>query len=72
MTFARIFDPRGFEIEISIDNLLYILNLCNTDKKEIKGKLVYSYYGTELVLLPVHSTDYIQSNEMSAKRCNKN
>lgn len=33
MTFARILDPRGFEIEISIDNLLYILNWCNTDKK---------------------------------------
>lgn len=72
MTFARIFDPRGFEIEISIDNLLYILNWCSTDKKEIKGKLVYSYYGTELVLLPVNSTDYIESNEMSEKMFTKN
>lgn len=72
MTFARIFDPRGFEIEISIDNLLYILNWCNTDKKEIKGKLVYSYYGTELVLLPANSTDYIESKEMSEKMFTKN
>lgn len=72
ITFVRIFDPRGFEVEISIDNLLYILNWCNTEKKEIKGKLVYSYYGTELVLLPVNSTDYIESKEMSEKMFTKN
>src|SRR6185312_4421687 len=31
-TYCRVFDPRGFEIEISIPNLLFILEMSNSFK----------------------------------------
>jgi hypothetical protein len=58
-TYTRVFDPRGFEIEISIPNLLHILE--NTDcikGKGLMGEFVYAWDGTELVLLPTASPDY--------------
>lgn len=57
--YARVYDPRGFEFEITIDNLLYILECCDMFKgKGIDGELVYAWEGKDLVLLPVNSPDY--------------
>lgn len=57
--FVRVYDPRGFEFEIDIANLMYILECCPVGKgKVLEGKLVYVWDGKELVLLPVDSPDY--------------
>lgn len=74
--YSRVFDPRGFEIEISVPNLLYILEHTNSIKgKGLEGKFVYSWDKKDLVLLPVDSPDYekciefteMQKNKISAK-----
>lgn len=58
-TYVRVYDPRGFEFEISIPNLLYILENTNSIKgKGLEGEFVYGWDGTELVLIPTSSPDY--------------
>jgi hypothetical protein len=75
-TYCRVFDPRGFEFEISIPNLLFILQECNALKgKGLDGEFVYAWEGKDLVLLPVGCEDYkksslftnMQTNKVSAK-----
>jgi hypothetical protein len=75
-TYSRVFDPRGFEFEITVPNLLYILQETNSIKgKGLEGEFVYSWDGKDLVLLPTCSPDYqscleftkIQKNKVSAK-----
>lgn len=61
--YIRVYDPRGFEFEISVANLLYILQECTSTKgKGLEGEFVYSWNGTELVLLPVDTYEYKQSS----------
>jgi hypothetical protein len=61
-TYCRVYDPRGFEFEISVENLLFILQECTSTKgKGLEGEFVYSWQGTELVLLPASSLDYQES-----------
>jgi hypothetical protein len=63
-TYTRVYDPRGFEFEISIPNLLFILQECDCTKgKGLEGEFVYSWEGKELVLLPAQSTEYKQCLE---------
>lgn len=58
-TYSRVYDPRGWEFEITIQNLLYILQECNSYKgKGLEGEFVYSWEGKDLVLLPVSSPDF--------------
>jgi hypothetical protein len=73
---VRVFDPRGFEFEIALPNMLFILQECTSTKgKGLEGEFVYSWAGTELILLPVSSSEYtssqnftkIQNNKVSAK-----
>ena len=64
--YIRIYDPRGFEFEISVANLLFILTECNAVKgKGLDGEFVYAWGGTELILLPVCSADYKASSEFT-------
>jgi hypothetical protein len=57
--YIRVYDPRDFEFEISVANLLFILKECDCSRgKGLEGKFVYSWDGTELVLLPETSSDY--------------
>lgn len=57
--YTRVYDPRGFEFEITIQNLLYILeNTSSIKGKGLEGEFVYAWDGTELVLVPVDSPDY--------------
>jgi hypothetical protein len=58
-TYTRVYDPRGFEFEITIPNLLYILENCSSIKgKGIEGEFVYGWSGTELLLIPIGAPDY--------------
>ena len=58
-TYARIYDPRGFEFEINIPNLLYILEHTNSIKgKGLEGNFIYSWDGKDILLLPTDSPDY--------------
>ncbi len=58
-TYTRVYDPRGFEFEITIPNLLYILENTNSIKgKGLEGKFIYGWSGTELVLIPEAAPEY--------------
>lgn len=58
-TYTRVYDPRGFEFEITIPNLLWILENCNCIKgKGLEGEFVYGWDKTDLILIPVDSPDY--------------
>jgi len=58
-SYCRVFDPRGFEIEISIENLLYILDWVDCyHGKGLDGKFVYGWDGTDLFLIPCCTDDY--------------
>lgn len=60
----RIYDPRDWEFEITLENLLFILSVGDCSRgKGLEGKFVYAWQGTELVLLPVASEDYKNSTE---------
>lgn len=60
-TYCRVYDPRGFEFEITIPNLLYILENSNSIKgKGLEGKFIYGWDGTELVLVPEQSPEFIE------------
>ena len=58
---CRVYDPRGWEFEISIQNLLYILENTNCIKgKGLEGNFIYAWDKAKLVLLPEDSIDYKQ------------
>ena len=62
--YIRVYDPRDFEFEISVSNLLFILRECDCSKgKGLEGKFCYAWDGTELVLLPEISEDYQNSKK---------
>lgn len=54
----RIYDDRGIEFEITCDNLIFILMTTNCHKRGLEGEFVYSWYGKELILLPVGCDEY--------------
>lgn len=58
-TYVRIYDPRDFEFEITVENLLYILENTSAIKgKGLEGEFVYAWSGKDLVLMPTLSPDY--------------
>lgn len=61
----RVYDPRGYDFEISINNLFMILVNSDINKCEISGDFVYAWDGAELILLPVNSEEYKISKEAS-------
>lgn len=68
-SYVRVYDPRGFEFEITIPNLLYILEYTSSIKgKGLEGEFIYAWDGTELVLLPISSPDYIELEQLNEKR----
>lgn len=71
-TYVRVYDPRDFEFEITIPNLLYILeNTSSIKGKGLEGEFVYGWDGTELVLIPVESPDYTEISEFNKLRHEK-
>jgi hypothetical protein len=73
--YVRIHDPRDFEFEISVANLMHILMHVDLSKREIMEECVFAWGGKELYLIPVNCVEYqeslqytaIQSNKVSAK-----
>lgn len=62
--YTRVYDPRGFEFEITIENLLYILeNATSTKGKGLEGQFIYGWDGKDLLLMPIESPDYKEINE---------
>lgn len=71
-TYVRVFDPRGFEFEIDVPNLLYILENTNSIKgKGLEGEFVYGWDGTELVLTPTESPDYKEISQYNKAMHNR-
>ncbi|KNB71954.1 hypothetical protein ADS79_14670 [Brevibacillus reuszeri] len=65
-TYVRVYDPRDFEFEISIPNLLYILENTNSIKgKGLEGEFVYGWDGTDLILIPTSSPDYTEISKFN-------
>ncbi|MCK9567434.1 hypothetical protein M0R72_00625 [Candidatus Pacearchaeota archaeon] len=70
--YIRVYDPRDFEFEISVANLLFILQESSSIKgKGLEGEFVYAWEGTELVLLPVDSAEYGLCTEHTARQSKK-
>lgn len=57
-TYCEVIDPRGFMVEITIDNLLELLAECDCDKKVLKGKFVYAWFRAELRIIMVGTEAY--------------
>ena len=55
---CRIYDDRGFEFEISISNLMFILMSTDCLRKGLEGEFVYAWNGPELALMPVCCAEY--------------
>lgn len=69
---VRIYDPRGFEFEITIPNLLFILQECNAYKgKGLEGEFVYAWQGAELIIIPVSCKEYQDSIEFTKLQLSK-
>lgn len=68
----RVWDPRNFEFEISVANLLFILEETNSIKgKGLDGDFVYSWDKADLVLLPANSKEYKSSSEFTGLQSQK-
>ena len=61
----RVYDPRGFEFEISVSNLSLILSCSDISKNEIFGEMVYGVVGKDLFLIPFNSQEYIESQKFT-------
>lgn len=67
-SYVRVFDPRGFEFEITVENLMFILGECDCSKgKGLEGQFVYSWDRGDLVLLPVSTESYKESATYTQK-----
>lgn len=66
LSYIRVYDPRGFEFEITVNNLMYILeNTSSIKGKGLDGDFVYGWNGKDLVLIPTDSPDYKDLTEYS-------
>lgn len=71
-TYVRVYDPRDFEFEITIANLLYILENTNSIKgKGLEGDFIYGWDGSDLLLIPTTSPDYAEISNINKLRHNK-
>jgi len=68
-TYTRVYDPRGFEFEITIPNLLYILENANSIKgKGLEGDFIYGWSDKDIILIPVESPDYLALSNLNKLR----
>lgn len=68
---VRVYDPRDFEFEITVDNLIGILMHSDVSKRDIVEECVFAWAGTELVLLPANSEEYQNSVKYTEKQSMK-
>jgi len=70
--YVRVYDERNFEFEITIENLLYILENASSIKgKGLEGDFVYGWSGSDLLLIPVESPDYVELVKLNDLRHEK-
>lgn len=70
--YVRVYDPRGFEFEITPQNLMYILENSNSYKgKGLEGEFVYGWSGSELVLIPLSDPKFSEYKDYSDSLFNK-
>ena len=65
---VRVYDPRGFEFEISVPNLLFILRECDCSRgKGLEGKFVYAWATStsSVSLMPMCSEEYKLCNQFT-------
>ena len=67
----RVHDPRGFEFEISVNNMIGLLMHSDVAKREIQQECVFAWQGTELCLLPTNSVEYQESVEFTERQDKK-
>ena len=65
----RIFDPRGFELEISSANLAKILTFATIEAGVIKSKCIWGRLGAKNILIPEGCPDY-QNVKIRAEELN--
>ena len=65
---VRIHDSRGFEFEIHLSNMMYILMHSDVSKRDIQEECIFGWDGKDLVLVPVNSEDYQKSVEHTKKQ----
>lgn len=68
---VRVYDPRGFEFEISLSNFIFLLDHGDIKGLEYQGKYVFSWSKKELILLPVNSLSYSENIKKVEKINNK-
>ena len=64
-SYVRVKDPRGFELEITIENLVMIMNDNLIDNGEIMAECVWGREGNRNILLPTNSEPYKASKQMA-------
>jgi hypothetical protein len=64
-SYVRVKDPRGFELEITIENLVMIMNENLIDNGEIMAECVWGRDGNRNILLPTNSEPYKASKQMA-------
>lgn len=69
----RVYDPRGFEIEITIPNLLFILSEnASIPGKGLNGEFIYAWdNGGGVILMPCSCEEYKSSLTFTAVQANK-
>lgn len=68
-TYTRVYHPLGFEFEISIPNLLYILENADCIKgKGISGKCILGWEGKDLILIPEEAPEYKEMLEFTSNK----
>lgn len=70
-SYIRIYDPRGIEFEITPENLIGILTEVDCLKRGLEGKFVYAWKGTEIVVLPCGSEEYVKAKEYTDRQDQK-
>ena len=58
-TYCRVYHPMNFEFEISIENLLYVLeNTSSIKGKGLENKMILGWQGKDLILIPEDAPEY--------------
>lgn len=55
---VRLYDPRDFEFEITVENLMFLLMHADVSKRDITQECVYAWDKDKLILLPTNSQEY--------------
>lgn len=62
----RVLDPRGFELEITSENLQAIIDQCDINSGVIDGELIWVWSPAgKMALIPVESEDYKAATEFT-------